>query len=196
MVSNLSSSENDLPTLAHILLHRAQTQPDKIGFHFLNDAGTDETTLTYYELHVQAQAIASQLQQDGILPGDRVMLLYPPGLEFISALLGCFYAGIIAVPASAPRPDQPLSRLFDILSDAQSVVVLSTKAVVTQCLRNDAIGSYREYAAFYRYGCDKSGHCRCMEPTLRSKTTCWRFFNTRRDRPGIPKGSSCNPLGT
>ena len=43
--------------------------------------------------------------------GDRALLLYPPGIEFIPAFFVCLYAGVIAVPAYPPRPERPGSQL-------------------------------------------------------------------------------------
>ena len=51
-------------------------------------------------------AIAAELQ-DRTVPGERAVLLFPPGLDFISAFFGCMYAGVIAVPATDSQP-QPL----------------------------------------------------------------------------------------
>ena len=49
--------------------------------------------------------------RDGAPPGERVLLLYPPGLEYVAALFGCLYAGAVAVPAYPPRFNRPMLRL-------------------------------------------------------------------------------------
>ena len=61
--------------------------------------------------------------------GKRVLLLYPPGLEYIAAFFGCFYAGAVAVPAYPPRLNRSLDRLQTIIADAQASVVLTTEAI-------------------------------------------------------------------
>ena len=38
-----------------------------------------------------------------ITPGERALLLYPPGLDFIAAFFGCLYAGVLAVPVLPPQ---------------------------------------------------------------------------------------------
>ena len=60
------------------------------------------------QLNQRAQAIAAYLQSF-CEPGDRALLLYPSGLEFIAAFFACLYAGVVAVPVYPPRRHQKLS---------------------------------------------------------------------------------------
>ena len=55
-------------------------------------------TLTYGELYRYSKAIAFQLQILE-LTGERVLLLYPPGIDYLPAFFGCLYARVVAVPA-------------------------------------------------------------------------------------------------
>ena len=64
----------------------------------LQDGEVESGTLTYQELDQQAQNIAAYLGQR-VNVGDCALLLYPSGLEFIAAFMGCLYAGVVAVPA-------------------------------------------------------------------------------------------------
>ena len=114
--------------LVDLLRHRASYQPEERAFTFLHRGETEAGCLSYGDLDRRARAIAAQLQRFAIA-GDRVLLLYPPGLEFIAAFFGCLYAAAIAVPAYPPRPRRPLSRARAIVADAQATVVLSTGAV-------------------------------------------------------------------
>ena len=68
------------------------------------------------------------LQQLG-LEGERAILLYPPGLEFVTAFFGCLAAGVIAVPTHAPRPNRPPERIRAMLEDARPRVILTTAAL-------------------------------------------------------------------
>ena len=63
-------------------------------------------------------------------PGDRILLAYPPGLEFLVGFFGALYAGMIAVPAYPPRGQQMDERVRAIASDAGPAVALSTTDVV------------------------------------------------------------------
>ncbi len=64
------------------------------------------------------------------MSGERALLLYPPGIEFISVFFGCLYAGVIAVPAYPPRRNQKLSRLQSIATDAQAKIALTNSSVL------------------------------------------------------------------
>ena len=110
-------------TLVELLKYRAATEGDRVGYIFLTDGETEEVRLSYAALDRQARAIAAQLQG---FRGQRALLLYPPSLEYICALFGCFYAGVVAVPAYPPRRNSNLLRLQSIIADAQASVILTT----------------------------------------------------------------------
>jgi acyl-CoA synthetase (AMP-forming)/AMP-acid ligase II/acyl carrier protein len=117
-----------LPTLVDLLRWRAAHQPDQASYHFLLDGELQEDSLTYADLYRRAQEIATQLQIL-IAGGERVLLLYPPGLEYIAAFWGCLYAGVVAVPAYPPRHDEALAWLEALATDAQAKVALTTTGI-------------------------------------------------------------------
>lgn len=117
-----------ITTFVELLRHRVDTQPLKTAYTFLADGEIETASLNYNELERQARAIATELQAY-CHPGDRVLLLYPSGLEFIAAFFGCLYAGVVAVPLGVPRRHQNLKRWQAIALDAQAKVVLTTEAV-------------------------------------------------------------------
>jgi acyl-CoA synthetase (AMP-forming)/AMP-acid ligase II len=116
-------------TLLDLLRQRAFLQPNKRAYTFLADGETEEAKLTYSELDRAARAIAATVQSYA-KAGDRILLLYPSGLHFVTAFMGCQYGGFIAVPAPAPRPNKPMTRLEDILHDALPSVVLTTSTIL------------------------------------------------------------------
>ncbi|MEM7552816.1 MAG: AMP-binding protein, partial [Cyanobacteria bacterium P01_A01_bin.84] len=113
--------------LLYILSHRAQSQPENSAYIFLQNGEIESASLTYGELEARAKAIASCLQS---YKGERALLLYAPGLEFISAFFGCLYAGAIAVPVYPPKRNQKLSRLLSIVDDAQPLLALTTTSIL------------------------------------------------------------------
>ena len=119
----------NLVSFIDILSHRANIQPKQTAYTFLRDGATDEVHLTYEELDCKARLIAALLQNLRIAPGERALLLYPSGLEFISAFFGCLYAGVVAVPAYPPRRNQSLERLRAIVNNSQAKEVLTTTSV-------------------------------------------------------------------
>ena len=120
-------------SLVELLRHRAQNQADKRAFVFLASDGGETDSLTYGELDQKSRSVAAKLQRLGV-GGERALLLYPPGLEFIVAFFGCLYAGVIAVPVRPPHPARPartLSRLPGIVASAEPRVVLGSEAMIS-----------------------------------------------------------------
>jgi acyl-CoA synthetase (AMP-forming)/AMP-acid ligase II len=116
---------------AEQLAARAQASPDATAFIYLLDGEGKEETITYARLHARASAIASQLAEH-LSPGARTMILCPPGLDYVAALFGCFYAAVIGVSASPPHPKRlhrTLPRLLAIAADADVEAVLTTAAI-------------------------------------------------------------------
>lgn len=114
-------------TLVEMLRHRATVQPGDLAYTFLHNGEDVRARLTWSDLDRRSRAIARVLQQQAS-PGDRAMLLFPPGLDFISAFFGCLYAGVIAVPVALPqttRADRATARLDAVTANATPTVVLT-----------------------------------------------------------------------
>jgi amino acid adenylation domain-containing protein len=112
-------------SLVELLGHWAAVRPEQVVYTFLDSAGHESAVLDFAEIDRQARAVAAALvEQDGA--GERALLLYPPGLDFIAAFLGCLYARTIAVPAYPPRPERSIGRLRAIAVDAGARIVLTT----------------------------------------------------------------------
>ena len=130
-------TQADLPaTLVDLLQIRAQLNPVGQAYTWLADgleegpSGSLEGNLSYAGLDSRARALAVHLRtRMDLNPGDRVMLLYPPGLEFICGFFGCLYAGLIAVPAYPPRPNRAPDHLRDLASDAGISAALTCESV-------------------------------------------------------------------
>lgn len=121
-------------TLVKLLRARARDQPEQRIYTYLVDGETEGGHLTLATLDERACAIAALLQSQAAR-GDRALLLYPAGLEFISGFYGCLYAGIIAVPLPLPnmiRPQHTLTRLRTIAGDATPKLILTTSSILTK----------------------------------------------------------------
>jgi acyl-CoA synthetase (AMP-forming)/AMP-acid ligase II/acyl carrier protein len=113
------------------LLSRAREKPDSIAHIFLSDGETTEQKLTYGQLDRMARVLGNHLRST-LGAGERALLLYPPGLEFIVAMYGAFYGGVIAVPTYPPDPRRlakTLPRLEAIIADSGSKVILTTRNI-------------------------------------------------------------------
>ena len=112
-------------TFVELVQRRACDNPDRCAYSFVREDAS-ETTLTFGELDRRARSIAATLQQLAEA-GERALLIYPPGLDFISGFFGCLYAGIVAVPATYPKPRRPMPRLSAIAGDCEATIALTTE---------------------------------------------------------------------
>jgi acyl-CoA synthetase (AMP-forming)/AMP-acid ligase II len=126
---SVSKSTLAVDTIIESLQYRAESQPHQTAYTFLKDGDVETGHLTYLALAQQAQAIAATLQALNAT-GQCAILLYPSGLEFISAFLGCLLAGVIAIPANPPRRIEKISKLEAMLQDSQTGYVLTTAAFI------------------------------------------------------------------
>ena len=121
-------------TLVEILRWRALWQPEQLAYAYLLDGEVEGGRLTYAELDREARTIAVLLQAC-CASGERALLIYPTGLEFIAAFFGCLYAGVIAVPLPPPTATQQqrtFPRLRAIANDSQPAVALTTSSILSK----------------------------------------------------------------
>ena len=111
------------------LIHWASDRPNAIPFRFLTDGEAGQKTITFAGLDQEARTIAADLQRRN-LAGERAMLLYSPGLEFIAGLFGCWYAGVTAVPVYPPRRNRNMLRIQAIADNARARAALTTGDVL------------------------------------------------------------------
>ncbi|NJM17637.1 MAG: amino acid adenylation domain-containing protein [Richelia sp. SM1_7_0] len=133
MNQHSSGSKEDVrncSTVVELLRLRSSKQPNRNAFTFLLDGESEEARLTYQELDRFARRIATQLQAQG-LTGRRALLLYPAGLDFLTAFFGCLYAGVVAVTAYPPRNKRNAPRIQAICTDAQATIALTTTEILS-----------------------------------------------------------------
>src|SRR5438270_13138270 len=123
---DLSLSYNSTPsTLVELLRRRALETPHRCAFTFLVEGEAEAIDLNYGELDRRARGIGALLQSRRAT-GDRVLLLFPPTVDYIAAFFGCLYAGAIAVPAYPLRLNRTIRRLQAITVDADAAFALTT----------------------------------------------------------------------
>src|SRR4051812_26390013 len=110
-------------TLVDALNARAAEHPSAPAYRFLDSGDVEGTAteLTYGTLARRARAIAATLHDRG-LAGERVLLLYPPGLDFVEGFFGCLAGGVVAVPIPLPQFqefDRAMRRLRQVIADAE-----------------------------------------------------------------------------
>ncbi len=118
-------------TLVHRLRYWLNEQPQEMAFSFILDGESNETSMTYEQLDRRARAIAARLLELD-MEGERALLLYPPGLDFVAGFFGCLYAGVVAVPAYPPRRNRNMNRIQAISDDAGAQLALSMSDVLNR----------------------------------------------------------------
>ena len=143
----------ELETMVDILKFRAQSTPNRIAYIYLRDGENDEQIIDYAELDAKTRRVAGMLQKRDCR-GKRVLLLYPQGLEFIEAFLGCLYAGAVAVLMYPPTSARMVKRMDRILLNSEVSYILTNTLGVKKLDRLlVGIGSNSSY----RHSSDVSG---------------------------------------
>ncbi|MDR1268324.1 MAG: aminotransferase class I/II-fold pyridoxal phosphate-dependent enzyme [Planctomycetaceae bacterium] len=117
------------PDLIQLVRYQALTQPNATAFTYLANGIDEEIVMNNAFLDQSARRIAAWLQQKNMF-GQRVLLLYPPGLDFIAAFFGCLYAGAVAVPVYPPRKNRSILRIQAVAESAGAAVALTTNDVL------------------------------------------------------------------
>jgi amino acid adenylation domain-containing protein len=128
-VTGLTNNTHDYFSVIQLLRDQSSKQPYTNAFTFLEDGESKEIKVTYQELDRRSRQIAAKLQELG-LKGERALLLYPSGLDYLAAFFGCLYAEVIAVPAYPPQNKRKTPRIEAITRDAQVAIALTTKTLL------------------------------------------------------------------
>jgi acyl-CoA synthetase (AMP-forming)/AMP-acid ligase II len=120
-------------TLVSVVQRQASRHAGRALFTFLHDDGK-QTDLSYEQLERRARALAVQLATV-VRPGERAILVYPTGVDFIVAFFGAAFAGVVAVPVFPPslaRITRDIPRLAEIVRAARPAAILTSEAIRAQ----------------------------------------------------------------
>ena len=167
-----------------LLGHRSLEQSDKTAVTFLLDGENVTESLTYKDLDGRARTLAVRLLEE-ISPGDRVLILQPPGVEFVVSFFGCLYAGVVAVATYPPHKQRQVSRIEAIFEDAQPQMVLTSKALLSRM--NSWLGKRAErLRAIYTEELATAGSDGWQSPVLRPETLALLQYTS--GSTGTPRG--------
>ncbi len=120
------------PTIVDLLRARAEERGDVVAYRYLRDGESAEDVRTWVEMDRRARAIGTTLRGMGAT-GTNVLMLYPPGIDFIEGYFGCLYAGATPVPAYPPEPQRlarTLPRVQAIVADAKPRFAMTTRPLL------------------------------------------------------------------
>jgi natural product biosynthesis luciferase-like monooxygenase protein len=182
----MMSISNQSKTLVELLRQRAAQQPNRIAYTFLAEGDRKETSLTYADLDRRARSIASLLQSSSVV-GERVLLLYPHGPDYIAAFFGCLYAGAVAVPVYPPRKNKSVARIESIVEDAKPVVALTTAEIASRIrLSLDSMSALNSVRWAATGGENDGLQEEWREPSITDDTLA--FLQYTSGSTGTPKG--------
>lgn len=148
--SDMKGDGPDFSDLRAALMEHARERPHALALRFLPSGDADDGAIerSFSAFCNNALAIAAALQRE-TSPGARALLLYDGGVDFIEALYGCFFAGVIGIPTSPPDPrrlDRTLPHLEAICADAEPEVALGPRelfrAAESLGLADSALGRF------------------------------------------------------
>jgi 8-amino-7-oxononanoate synthase len=150
-------------TLIDALYTHQELQPDTPVYGFIRDGGED--SISFVALAQRVNSVAVSLLRRA-QPGERAVLLYSPGMDFIVAFLACLQAGITAVPAYPPgKHVRTFGPIANVLANCAPRLILTSESMQAQLLSHleatglggrfelvctDALPPVHEYA--FRYG--------------------------------------------
>jgi acyl-CoA synthetase (AMP-forming)/AMP-acid ligase II len=126
-------------TLVDVLRERAAQTPHRTALEFLAEDGASQV-VSYAALDTRARGVASILQERDVR-GERALLLYPPGIDYVIGFFGCLYAGVVAVPVYLPASRRGMANMLAVAADAGAALALGDRASLA------ALGSRPEFAA-------------------------------------------------
>ena len=144
-------------SISEILSIRARMSPEDLAYLFMPNGEDVAESITFEQLDLEAKKAAVFIRQYAN-PGDRVVLLFPSGIEFVKAFYGCIYAGVTAVPSSLPSLNHAAGRILAIMEDCSPALVLASNTDVTRLnskLEQSEAANFPKIKGFDTAQCDK-----------------------------------------
>lgn len=176
----------DFGTLVASLRWRAEHEPARVAVRFLSDGEVESSSHTYHSLDTEARKVAAKLQSI-VKAGDRVLLCFSPGADFVVGFFGCLYANVIAVPVYPPKNNRSLDRLKSIVADAGASIALTTSDALAKLESN--AGSSEDFRAIRWVSIDEIGSEaaeRWTDPGVEGRDIA--FLQYTSGSTGAPKG--------
>ena len=126
---------NNFNNLVELFQIRCEQCPDSPLYYFSNTGLVqDNVVYTYLDFEKTVKSIAALIQKN-TTPGDRVLLIFEPGIEYILTFWACLYAGVLSVPAYPPANKNTVEKLQAIIESAEPKIILSNKSIIQNIKR-------------------------------------------------------------
>lgn len=122
--------QTSLPeSVVHVVRDNAQKLGRKTAYVNLKNGVEEQGHLGYEELDATCRRIGAALQRRNAA-GERIMLLFPQGSEFVVGFLATLFGAAIAVPAHTPKPNKRSWATFEaIVADCQPRYILTCRSI-------------------------------------------------------------------
>lgn len=109
------------PSLAELLVWRTSMTPENVAFISLDQFGRDSKTITFRKLGMKVASFASYLEKrGGFKAGDKVVLLFPNGIDFVATVYAAWFLGLVPVPVAIPETghlQEDIAMLMSLLTE-------------------------------------------------------------------------------
>jgi acyl-CoA synthetase (AMP-forming)/AMP-acid ligase II len=126
MTNHQQATLANISTLTSLVDWRAETEPDRVIFHYHTNLD-DYQAMSYSQLQKRAQQLA-RVMLSKLQPGDRVLIVLPPGLDYIVSFFACLYAGMIAVPIYPPIDQTFAKKMQYVINECKPKLLLTNKS--------------------------------------------------------------------
>ncbi|MCB9278599.1 MAG: amino acid adenylation domain-containing protein [Lewinellaceae bacterium] len=175
-----------MKSILDLLFQRSVETPDRKVFTFLEGGDLPAGSLTFRELDDRSGQLAGSLAKI-IAPGDRVLLLFPEGLEFITTFFACLKCGAIAVPCNVPTKRERLFRTRSILSSAEPALILGPQDLLESDRPLDFLAGFEHIKTAAPDQIGMAGEQPLPAPAVDNDTIAYLQYTS---------GSTGNPKGT
>ena len=141
-------ADSEFKSLNQAISHWAVARPDALALTFTGADGS-EKALTYAELNKEALALGCRLAS-ACQKGERALLVFEQGLDYVVAFLACSYSGIIAVTGSPPDELRKGARLDALLEDSGAGLIITNKEAMHALDRNESTAAVRRLLTDHR----------------------------------------------